>query len=354
MHAPRFCVFRTLRSFGKLGENGGENSIKQGGNMSHSLCNQTHSTTVSSASNVSPLHQSGSTTVKIAPVRVVVNWSESKHLDSIKEWSFYDFETQALKVALENPFGGYYKTNVTVFFDNGHSHSCRLDLGCGSNVCGFSDHCFRVREYAYYLKQTNQKHWYVNDPQGLELLVRIQSYELNRQVVASARCEILRVTRLAKEQEALEKKQKSERDKQQAQSFRQQEEVFHASINVPAWAKSVIVATYSIYDEERSDPCSDYYQSKTTKTIVLAWSKHTRNLFTEMRKACLNHQDTAFLSDKENSQEHRENYSMGAGTYLTNKDYLRHGWEVRKIKFWNEEQKAKYVPVGELAEAVKS
>lgn len=322
--------------------------------MSHSLINQTHSTKVASASNVSSLHQSGSTTVKISPVRVVVNWSESKHFKDGQEFSFFDFETQALKVALEHPFGGYDKTNITVHFDNGHSHGCRLDLGCGGNVCGFSDHCFRVREYAYYLKQTHQKHWYVNDPQGLELLALIQSYDLNRQVVAVARCEILRVTRLAKEQEAIEKKQKLERDKQQVHLQRQQEESFHASLKVPTWAKSVIVATYSVYDEERSDPYSDYYQSKTIKTIVLAWSKHTRNLFSEMRKACVNHQDTAFLAEKENSIEHRENYSMGAGTYLTNKDYLRHGWEVRKVKFWNEEQKEKYVQFGALSEAVKS
>lgn len=123
---------------------------------------------------------------------------------------------------------------------------------------------------------------------------------------------------------------------------------------MPSWAKAVIVATHSIYDEENSEPYSDYHQSKTTKTIVLAWSKHTRNLFPEMRKACLNHHDTAFLADKESSTEHRENYSMGAGTYLTNKDYLRHGWEVRKVKFWNEEQKEKYVPVGELVEPLKN
>lgn len=321
--------------------------------MSHSLNHQTHSTKVASASNVSPLHQSGSTTVKIAPVRVVVNWSESKHFKSGQEFEFFHFETQALKVALEHPFGGYDKTNVTVFFDNGHSHGCRLDLGCGGNVCGFSDHCFRVREYAFYLQQTNQKHWYINDPQGAELLALIGCYDLNRQLVASARCEVLRRVRLAKEQEALEKKQKSDLQKQKALQQREQEEAFHASLKVPTWAKSVIVAAYTVYDEKRSDPYSDYYQSKTIKTIVLAWSRHTRNLFPELRKACLNHVETAFLADKENSTEHRENYALGAGTYLTDKDYIRNGWVIRKLKFWNEEQKEKYVPVGELSEVVK-
>ncbi|EOC5443586.1 hypothetical protein ACI47T_004561 [Vibrio parahaemolyticus] len=56
--------------------------------MSHSLSSQAHSTTAASASNVSPLHHSGSTTVKVAPCSVLVNWSESSRLNKGEEFPF--------------------------------------------------------------------------------------------------------------------------------------------------------------------------------------------------------------------------------------------------------------------------
>nr|AKN38996.1 conserved hypothetical fusion protein [Vibrio genomosp. F6] len=39
---------------------------------------------------------------------------------------------------------------------------------------------------------------------------------------------------------------------------------------------------------------------------------------------------------------------MGNGTYLTNKEYIRCGWEVKKVFFWGNSDKAQYVPIGEL------
>ncbi len=111
----------------------------------------------------------------------------------------------------------------------------------------------------------------------------------------------------------------------------------------------MIVARFTEYDEENSQPYGDYYQFKTTCTIILAWSKHQRRLFPELREACLNHEATAFLNDKEQSKEHRENYSMGKGEYLTNSGYIRCGWEAKKVCFWGHSDKAQYVPVGELA-----
>ncbi|HHX8568336.1 TPA: hypothetical protein ACVO0S_001543 [Vibrio alginolyticus] len=57
------------------------------------------------------------------------------------------------------------------------------------------------------------------------------------------------------------------------------------------------MATYAVFDEENSDTYADDYRFNTEETIVLAW----RQLFPELRKACLNHKDTAFLA------EHREN-----------------------------------------------
>lgn len=52
--------------------------------------------------------------------------------------------------------------------------------------------------------------------------------------------------------------------------------------NKPVWAETVIIA--QLY-EDQSDVMTDYFNGKCVKTVVLAWSKHTRDLFPEMRKA---------------------------------------------------------------------
>lgn len=67
-----------------------------------------------------------------------------------------------------------------------------------------------------------------------------------------------------------------------------------------------------------------------------------------MNFSSLNHPDTEFLNNKELSSEHRENYSMGKGIYLTDLEFIRTGWEVRKVVFFDESQKEKYVPMGVL------
>ena len=317
--------------------------------MSHSLSLQTHSTKPTKASNVSPLHPSGSTTMKVAPLSVLIHWSESSRLQTDEEFEFEIFEAITLKAALDNPLGGYDKTEVTVKFEGGHQHRCRIDLGCGGNETGFADHCFRILEYSESLKKSEPNHWYLTNSQGKELIELLKSYQLNRQQVANARQATFEKVRLAKEvQEA--KKQIEVEQRKAAQAVRsQKEKEFRESLDIPEWAQSIIVARFTEYDEENSQPYGDYYQFKTTHTIILAWSKHQRRLFPELRKACLNHKATAFLNDKEQSEEHRENYSMGKGVYLTNQGYVNCGWEIKKVCFWGHSDKAQYVPVGELA-----
>lgn len=70
--------------------------------MSHLNSSTVHSTKAFTAGNVSPLHQSGSTTMKIAPVSVLVNWSESNRFESGIEMDFVAFESLALEAALQN------------------------------------------------------------------------------------------------------------------------------------------------------------------------------------------------------------------------------------------------------------
>lgn len=113
----------------------------------------------------------------------------------------------------------------------------------------------------------------------------------------------------------------------------------------PLWAKAVIVGYEEIDD---CDIMTDYFNTKRGKTHVLAWSKHNRDLFPEMRKAAKHHPETVHLSvapkvnengnpktDENKSwwhpfDEHREKWSMGAGFYLKGSHRYSTGWKVSK------------------------
>lgn len=112
---------------------------------------------------------------------------------------------------------------------------------------------------------------------------------------------------------------------------------------IPADAKAVIVAELEVDD---SDVMTDYFNTKTARTVILAFSKHNRDLFPEMRKAARNFSETADLADAPASAEHREKYSMGAGYYLKNSHRYSSGWTIRKRGF--------YLPQGQndLADAL--
>jgi hypothetical protein len=60
----------------------------------------------------------------------------------------------------------------------------------------------------------------------------------------------------------------------------------------PVWAKAVIVAELH---RDTSDGMTDYFAHETARAIVLAWSRHERDLFSEMRKAADLFEATAHL-----------------------------------------------------------
>lgn len=62
---------------------------------------------------------------------------------------------------------------------------------------------------------------------------------------------------------------------------------------LPTGVKAIIVAELR---EDVSDSMTDYFHSRVVKTVYLAYSKHTRNLFSEMKKAAKRYEETAFLS----------------------------------------------------------
>ncbi|MBD1576783.1 hypothetical protein HC723_10080 [Vibrio sp. S11_S32] len=285
---------------------------------------------------------------RITPIWVLVHSSESKQFQTNDIWGFEDFEQKALEVALDNPEGGYDKTFITVTFSDESEHQCRLDLGCNVNDLGFSDHCLSVYDYHQQNHNKPEMTWMREDHQ-LELIGLIEHYQLDRIQVQQARAKASEVIKEVKRKQEEEQRQQIKEREESIRAHQQKEQAFQESLNIPEWAQAAIIATKTEYDSENSCPHTGVYESKTLKTIILAWSKHTQQRFPEMRKACLNHPDTAFLHDKTQSKEQRENYSMGAGNYLTENNYLYHGWKVYKQRFWDETNKAKSVPLGELA-----
>lgn len=92
-------------------------------------------------------------------------------------------------------------------------------------------------------------------------------------------------------------------------------------VKVPSWAKAVIVAHLK---KDTSYPQSDYFHHQHEKTIYLAFSAHKRDLFPEMRKACLNADEVKQLAEAPKKWEHREK----SGYYIS--EHRHSGWEVRK------------------------
>ena len=99
----------------------------------------------------------------------------------------------------------------------------------------------------------------------------------------------------------------------------------------PAWAKSALFAEHEI---DNCDLYTDYFSTKVTRRVFLAWSAHTRDLFSEMRKAAGLFSETAHLVTAPKSAEHREKWSMGSGYYLKAAGRYSTGWNVSKTNFF--------------------
>lgn len=98
----------------------------------------------------------------------------------------------------------------------------------------------------------------------------------------------------------------------------------------PENAQAVIVARLK---RDESDIQTDYFASSTQRTVILGFSTHKRDIFSEMRRHASNFEETVWLADYNSQYEHREKYSMGAGYYLGESKY--HGWIIEKIPVYN-------------------
>ena len=132
---------------------------------------------------------------------------------------------------------------------------------------------------------------------------------------------------------------KARKEAEEAEAERQQEEQVKSvgrrrfAEILPPDAKAVIVARLK---QDESDHMTDYFASSTVRTVVLGFSKHTRDIFSEMRKYAPNLPETAYLAEPNEDYEHREKYSMGAGYYLGESKY--HGWIIQKVPIYNRER----------------
>ena len=136
-------------------------------------------------------------------------------------------------------------------------------------------------------------------------------------------------------QEAKQKKQKE--DEAEEQERKRVEEIKaigrkrFAEI-FPEDALGVIVARLK---QDESDSQTDYFASSTQRTVILGFSTHKRDIFSEMRKHASNFKGTAYLAEYNADNEHREKYSMGDGYYLGESKYS--GWIIEKVGVWKRE-----------------
>lgn len=121
---------------------------------------------------------------------------------------------------------------------------------------------------------------------------------------------------------------------------------------MPNDCRGVIVAELQVNE---CDSMTDYFASSTTRVIVLGFSAHNRNNFNEIRKAIAaadlaDLPELAKLADKEQGEECRENWSMGKGYYLQERNASAYsGWKVRKVRAWGDNiLQPKDVPQGDI------
>ena len=80
------------------------------------------------------------------------------------------------------------------------------------------------------------------------------------------------------------------------------------------------------------DSDTDYHDYRIETAVILGFSTHTRNLFSEMRKYAANFEGTAYLAENDKEYEHRENYSMG-GRYVFGTQQAKRLDDIKKNEF---------------------
>lgn len=144
--------------------------------------------------------------------------------------------------------------------------------------------------------------------------------------------DLITIKKLAESNEATQAEEQKRAKDERLLKIKQGKEI--AATKIPPEAKALIIAEQEV---DISDIQTDYFDTKTVKRIVLGYSTHTRNIFSEMRKFACKTEPTKHLSGKNEQYEHRENYSGGAGYYLKKGSPCSSGWAIRKEIKWHSE-----------------
>jgi hypothetical protein len=131
----------------------------------------------------------------------------------------------------------------------------------------------------------------------------------------------------AKEKQAARQKELARNEQLQAIGRERLEAI------IPVDAKAVIIAELH---EDESDAMSDYYGYNTRRTLILGFSTHTGDMFSELRKYASNFEETSHLSKENEKYEQREKYTAGAAYYLGESKYS--GWIVKKEKYYKDRE----------------
>ena len=134
-------------------------------------------------------------------------------------------------------------------------------------------------------------------------------------------------------QEAQQKKQQEEAEAEQertrVEEVKKIGRVRFAEI-LPEDTQAIIIARLH---QNESDSQTDYFGYSVLRTVILGFSKHTKNNFQEMRSHAGNFEETQYLTEKNPDYEHRENYTGGHGYYLGESKYC--GWIVEKTPIYD-------------------
>jgi len=199
----------------------------------------------------------------------------------------------------------------------------------------FSDFNGRTRDRVVYaIKSPGQFSTVLLDGSGFEQDERVRDYREKHgigtynnegEVITQEEVDEL----VAKATEVTEKKAREEAQAKADQENDRIEKIAIGSQILPAIPFGAVAIIVGRLEENTSDPMSDYFGSRTVKTVYLAFSRHTKDVFAEMRQAAGLYEETKHLQTAGPEAEHREKYSMGAGYYLSTGNRYS-GWQVSK------------------------
>lgn len=133
--------------------------------------------------------------------------------------------------------------------------------------------------------------------------------------------------------EAKQKEKKEQERRESEQLLREQVrngkiEEGKKLVSIPEGAKAVIVA--EMYEDD-SDSMTDYFSTSVKETIILAFSFSTKNNMNELKKACLNFEQTKEFAQGGKELEHTTGHSYLPDYYLGSERWF--GWKVNKSKY---------------------